>query len=83
VTGKRWWSHGRAEPGADWPAMLYWFEASKHRDGSVGFTPRVIDIDSGIGTQFAVADVNGDRLLDVIVSNKKGTFLFEQVRTKK
>jgi hypothetical protein len=83
VTGKRWWSHGRSEPGADWPAMLYWFEASKRKDGSVTFTPRVIDIDSGVGTQFAVADVNGDKLLDVIVSNKKGTFLFEQVRGKK
>ena len=42
--------------------------------------PRVIDTDSGIGTQFAVTDANGDGLLDVAVSNKKGTFLFEQVR---
>jgi hypothetical protein len=82
VTGKRWWSHGRAEPGADWPAMLYWFEASKRKDGSIAFTPRVIDTDSGVGTQFTVADVNGDGLLDVAVSNKKGTFLFEQVRAK-
>jgi len=83
VTGKRWWSHGRGEPGADWPAMLYWFEAGKRRDGTITFTPRVIDTDSGIGTQFAVADVNGDGLPDVIVSNKRVTFLFEQVRAKK
>lgn len=83
VTGKRWWSHGRAEPGADWPAMLYWFEASKRKDGAISFIPRVIDTDSGIGTQFAVTDVNGDGLLDVAVSNKKGTFLLEQVRPKR
>lgn len=83
VTGKRWWSHGRNEPGSDWPAMLYWFEAGKRKDGSVTFTPRVIDIDSGVGTQFAVADINGDGLPDVAVSNKRGTFIFEQVRAKK
>ncbi len=85
VTGKRWWSHGRSEPGHDWPAMLYWFEASvvTSKDGKVKetrFTPRVIDTDSGIGTQFWVGDFNGDGLPDIVTSNKKGTFLFEQMR---
>ncbi len=84
VTGKRWWAHGAkgdVDPAA--PAMLYWFEAKKDKDGMTTFTPRVIDDDSGVGTQFAVADVNGDKLLDVVISNKKGTYLFEQVRGKK
>jgi hypothetical protein len=82
VTGKRWWAHGPkgdADPNA--PARLYWFEAKKG-DGLITFTPHVIDEDSGIGTQFVVADVNGDKLPDIVVSNKKGTFLFEQVRKK-
>lgn len=88
VTGKRWWSHGRAEPGADWPAMIYWFEGRKTtegpRKGQTTFTPRVIDHDSGVGTQFTVADINGDGLPDVITSNKRGTYVFEQVlKTKK
>jgi hypothetical protein len=83
VTGKRWWAHGPrgdADPMA--PAVVYWFEAKKSSDGMISFTPHEIDNDSGIGTQFAVADVNGDKLLDVVTSNKKGTFLFEQVRRK-
>jgi hypothetical protein len=80
ITGKRIWSHGRAEPGADQPAMLFWFEAKKGSDGVVTFTPHAIDDDSGVGTQFVVLDVNGDKLPDVVVSNKKGTFVFEQVR---
>ena len=83
VTGKRWWSHGRNEPGSDKPAVLYWFEAKKDKDGVITFKPHVIDDDSGIGTQFVVTDVNGDKLPDVVVSNKKGTFLFEQVRARK
>jgi hypothetical protein len=83
VTGKRFWSHGRSEPGSSDPARLYWFEARKGKDGLITFTPHEIDDDSGIGTQFTVTDVNGDKLLDVVTSNKKGTFLLEQVRDSK
>jgi len=82
VTGKRWWSHGRGEPGSDKPPMLYWFEAKKGKDGTITFTPHEIDNDSGIGTQFVVTDFNGDGLPDIVTSNKKGTYLFEQVRRK-
>ena len=40
----------------------------------------MIDNDSGIGTQFAVADINGDGLPDIIVSNKKGVCVIVQER---
>jgi hypothetical protein len=83
VTGKRFWSHGKSEPGSDQPARIYWFEAKKGTDGLISFTPHEIDDDSGIGTQFTVTDVNGDKLPDVVTSNKKGTYLFEQVRSLK
>ena len=80
VTGKRWWSHGRNEPGSNLPAVLYWFEAKRGKDGMIQFIPHLIDSDSGIGTQFVVDDFNGDKLPDIVVANKKGVFLFEQVR---
>jgi hypothetical protein len=84
VTGKRWWAHGPkgdADPNA--PPKLYWFEAKKSGDGLIHFVPHEIDDDSGIGTQFTVTDINGDKLLDVVTANKKGVFVIEQVRGKK
>ncbi len=83
ITGKRFWSHGRSEAGSDKPARLYWFEASKDDKGKVTFTPREIDDQSGIGTQFMVLDFNADGLLDVVTANKKGVFLLEQSRSGK
>lgn len=80
VTGKRFWSHGRSEPGSDGPAMLYWFEANKASDGTITFVPHEIDNDSGIGTQFHVVDFNGDGTLDIVTSSKKGTYVHLQVK---
>ena len=80
ITGKRWWSHGKAEPGSDGPAIIYWLKNTKGEDGLTKFIPMTIDEDSGIGTQFEVADINGDGLLDVIVSNKKGVRVIVQER---
>jgi hypothetical protein len=81
VTGKRWWAHGpKGDADPNKPAILYWFEAKRGADGVIHFTPHPIDDNSGIGTQFAVADINGDQLPDIIVANKKGVFIFEQVR---
>jgi FG-GAP-like repeat len=84
VTGKRWWAHGpKGDADPNDPAKLYWFKARKNRDGFTTFEPQEIDNDSGVGTQFTVADVNGDRAPDVVVANKKGVFLFEQMRDRR
>jgi hypothetical protein len=40
--------------------------------------PHLIDDNSGIGLSFVVQDINKDKLPDIIVSNKKGVFFFEQ-----
>jgi len=75
VTGKRFWahgSHGDAEPDA--AAVLYWFKLTR-TGKDVDFVPHLIDDNSGIGTQVVVGDINGDKLPDIIVGNKKGTFV--------
>jgi hypothetical protein len=84
VTGKRWWAHGpRGDAKPNDPPVLYWFEARRGKDGIVQFVPHLIDEESGIGTQFWVGDINGDKLPDIVIANKKGVFVFEQVRGKR
>lgn len=80
VTGKRWWAHGpNGDVNPNDPAVLYWFEW-KRENGNVAWTKHLIDSDSGVGTGFKIADMNRDRRPDIIVSNKKGVFLIEQVK---
>ena len=77
VTGKCFWAHGPAgDPDPTAPAVLYWFELVRKAEGTVDWIPHLIDNDSGVGRQIGVADVNADGKQDLIIGNKKGTFLF-------
>ena len=76
VTGKRFWAHG---PGGDadpnGTPVLYWFEL-RREGGKASYTAHLIDDASGIGTQDVAGDINGDKKPDVVVGNKRGTFVF-------
>ncbi len=80
VTGKRFWAHGpNGDPEPNAPAVLYWFQLRRER-GAARFVPHLIDDDSGVGTQVIAGPITDPKLHDIVVGNKKGTFLFKHRR---
>ncbi len=75
VTGKRWWAHAGGDPEVNEAAVLYWFELKRGSDGSAEYIPHLVDNDSGVGTQVMAAKVMGGKYPDIVVGNKKGTFV--------
>ena len=79
VTGKRFWSHGRTgDPDRNDAAVLYWFKLTRASSGTADFVPHLIDSESGVGTQVVATDLNGDGRPDIVVGNKRGTFVHLQ-----
>ena len=77
ITGKRYYAHMREGTGALEPAYLYWFEFIP--GASPKWKAHQIDDDSGVGLNVVAKDINEDGLLDVVIANKKGIFVFEQM----
>lgn len=83
ITGKRYWAHGpKGDVEPDAPAVVYWFELSRGKDGAVDWIPHLIDDNSGIGVQVVAGDISGDGQPDVVVGNKQGLFVHTQVIKK-
>lgn len=78
VVGKRFFAHNDTDndPGAHDPAVLYWFEYTPGKEPF--FVPHEIDDDSGSGLNIVSEDITGDGATDIVVSNKKGVFVFER-----
>lgn len=60
-------------------SQLYYIGLSLIQTSHLTGEPHEIDNDSGVGLHLDVDDINGDRLPDIIVANKKGVHYFEQI----
>jgi hypothetical protein len=78
VTGKRYFAHNGKDPGAFDPAALYWFELKPGKNPQ--WVRHLIDDNSGVGVHVVTQDVTKNGLIDIVVANKKGVFLFEQLK---
>jgi hypothetical protein len=65
VTGKRFWAHNGHDPGSFQPSVLCWYEQTRPA-GKPEWTRHMIDAQSGVGLQFEVVDINGDKKLDIV-----------------
>ena len=61
--------------------MIYYFRLTR-QDGKAEYVPHLIDDKAGIGRRLVSGDINGDGLIDIVVGNKNGTFVFTQ-KTRK
>lgn len=77
VTGKTYRAHDFHDPGSRQAPVVYYFRLTRN-EGQVEFVPYQIDDQAGIGRQLESGDLNGDGLLDLVVGNKNGVFVFIQ-----
>lgn len=83
ITGKRFFAHQGNDPGGKEPTRMFWYSIVREKGNSPEFVRHEIEagFDTGVGTQFQVLDFNGDKQLDVLLSNKHGVNLLLQKRS--
>jgi hypothetical protein len=81
VTGKRFMAHGSTgDVDAAGAPVVYVFRLTRNADGTAAYTPWLADDNTGVGTQLAVGDLDGDGRIDIAVGNKKGATVLRQRR---
>ena len=83
ITGKRFYAHGsKGDPDPEGDVYMYWYEVQKTAGQPPKFTRHRIEasFETGVGTQFFFGDFDGDKLPDIVLSNKKGTNVLLQRR---
>jgi len=78
LTGKTYRAHDFGDEGARQDPVIYYFRLTRQDDGEVEFVPHQIEDEAGIGRQLVSGDLNRDGLVDFVVGNKNGTFVFTQ-----
>ncbi len=81
ITGKTYWSHHKKSPLWDAGAVVYWFKLVRNAKDGVDWIPMLADGEAGIGRQVIIADMNGDKLPDILTGGMKGAHvLIHQAR---
>jgi hypothetical protein len=79
LTGKRYRGHNGSDPGSYDPLVVYYYKLDRQ---TATFTRVPISMNgtAGVGTQFIVADLDGDGDIDLATAGKTGVHFFENLR---
>ena len=79
LTGKRYRGHDGGDPGSYDPLVVYYYKIDR-KTGSFTRIPVSINGTAGVGTQFIIADLDGDGDIDLATAGKTGVHFFENMK---
>jgi hypothetical protein len=78
ITGKRYRGHNGHDAGSYDPLVIYYYKINR-KTGEFSRYPISVNGTAGAGTQFIVADLDGDGDLDIASAGKTGVHFFENL----
>jgi hypothetical protein len=79
ITGKRYRGHNGHDPGSYDPIVVYYYKINR-QTGEFTRYPISLNGTAGVGTQFIVADLDGDGDVDIATAGKSGLHFFENLK---
>jgi hypothetical protein len=79
LAGKRYRGHDGHDPGSYDPLVIYYYKIDR-KTGEFTRYPISLNGTAGAGTQFVVADLDGDGDVDIATAGKTGVHFFENLK---
>ncbi len=79
LAGKRYRGHNGGDPGSYDPLVIYYYKINR-KTGEFTRYPISLNGTAGAGTQFVVADFDGDGDMDIATAGKTGVHFFENLK---
>lgn len=79
LAGKRYRGHNGGDPGSYDPLVVYYYKINR-QTGEFTRIPISVNGTAGVGTQFIIADLDGDGDIDLATAGKTGVHFFENLK---